>query len=74
MKLEKIKIKRFKVFKDIEIKDLPNMCVFLGANGTGKSTLFDLLGFLNDSLKNNIKIALDRSGGFHHENLYLIDL
>ena len=46
MKIEQLKIINYKVFKDIEIRDLPNMCVFLGANGSGKSTLFDVFGFL----------------------------
>lgn len=64
MKIEKIKIKNYKVFKDIEITDIPSMCVFLGANGSGKSTLFDVFGFLSDSLKNNVKVALNKRGGF----------
>lgn len=64
MKIEKIKIKNYKVFKDIEIKDIPNMCVFLGANGVGKSTLFDIFGFLSESLKTNVKVALNKRGGF----------
>jgi predicted ATPase len=64
MKIEKIKIKNFKVFKNIEIRDLPTMCVFLGANGVGKTTLFDVFGFLSSALKNNVKIALNQRGGF----------
>ena len=64
MKIEKIRIKNFKLFKDVEIKDLPSMCVFLGANGSGKSTLFDAFGFLSDALKANVKIALNKRGGF----------
>ena len=64
MKIEKIRIKNYKVLKDIEIKDLPDMCVFLGANGSGKSTLFDVLGFLSDALKSNVKIAINKRGGF----------
>ncbi len=65
MKIEKIRIKNFKVYQDTEIRDLPNMCVFLGANGSGKSTLFDIFGFLSDALKNNIKIALNKRGGYN---------
>jgi predicted ATPase len=65
MKIEKIKIVNYKTLQNVEIKDLPNMCVFLGANGTGKTTLFDVFGFLSDALKNNIKTALNRRGGFH---------
>ncbi len=36
----------------------------IGANGTGKSTLFDVFGFLRDALKNNIRQALQIRGGF----------
>lgn len=64
MKIEKIRIRNFKVFKNTEIKDLPNMCVFLGANGSGKSTLFEVFGFLSDALKSNVKTALNRRGGY----------
>jgi len=65
MKIEQLKIKRFRVFKDVEIKNLPKMAVFVGANGAGKSTLFNVFGFLGDALKNNVKTALNRLGGFN---------
>jgi predicted ATPase len=29
--------------------------VVVGANGTGKSTLFDVFGFLHDCLKGNVR-------------------
>ncbi|MCU0327229.1 MAG: AAA family ATPase [Spirosomaceae bacterium] len=64
MKIEKLKIKNYKVFEDTEISDLPNMCVFLGANGVGKSTLFDIFGFLSESLRNNVRSAINNRGGF----------
>ena len=64
MKIEKIKIKNYKVFEDAEISNLPSMCVFLGANGSGKSTLFDVFGFLSEALKNNVKSAINNRGGF----------
>lgn len=64
MKIEKIRIKNYKVFKEVEIRDLPQMCVFLGANGSGKTTLFDVFGFLSSSLRNNIRFALNQRGGF----------
>ncbi|MBP1673037.1 MAG: hypothetical protein H6Q25_852 [Bacteroidetes bacterium] len=65
MKIEKLRIKNFKALQDVEIKDLPNLCVFLGANGTGKTTLFDVFGFLSDALKNNVKTSLNKRGGFN---------
>ncbi|MGV2390613.1 MAG UNVERIFIED_CONTAM: AAA family ATPase [Microcystis novacekii LVE1205-3] len=46
------------MFKNIHIRDIPPFCVIIGANGTGKSTLFDIFGFLRDALKNNIRQAL----------------
>lgn len=46
------------------MKDLPGFAVFVGANGTGKTTLFDVIGFLRDALKNNARQALQMRGGF----------
>lgn len=64
MKIEKIRVKNFKVFHDMEIRDLSKFCVFLGANGAGKSTLFDIFGFLSDALNGNVRTALNKRGGF----------
>jgi predicted ATPase len=65
MKIVSIKIKNYRVFENIEIKNIPAFCVIIGANGTGKSTLFDIFGFLRDALKNNIRQALQIRGGFN---------
>ena len=48
MKIESITIENFKVFKKATVKNLPKMAVFLGANGSGKSTFFDIFSFLGD--------------------------
>lgn len=64
MRIESINIENFKVFKDTTIKDLSKMAVLLGTNGSGKSSFFDVFGFLSDSLQNNVTIALNRRGGF----------
>jgi predicted ATPase len=64
MKIEALRLKNYKVFKELRLNDLPNMAVFLGANGVGKSTLFDVFGFLHDALINNIRSALMKRGGF----------
>ena len=57
-------IKNFKVFKNVEITNIPTMAVLLGMNGVGKSTFFDVFGFLNDCLAKNVKAALAARGGF----------
>jgi predicted ATPase len=64
MKIVTLKIKNYRVFEHLEIEDIPPFCVIIGANGTGKSTLFDIFGFLRDALKNNIRQALQVRGGY----------
>lgn len=64
MKIETLRLKNFKAFKDLELKNLPALAVFVGANGTGKSTLFDVFGFLSDALTHNVRQALQKRGGF----------
>lgn len=74
MKIEKIRLKNFKVFQDVTIENIPAFCVIVGANGAGKTTLFDVFDFLKDCLTYNVTRALQARGGFQevvsrgHEN------
>jgi len=63
MKIEAIRLLNFKAFREIELGSLPNFCVFVGANGTGKSTIFSVFGFLRDAMTSNVNTALMRLGG-----------
>ena len=63
MKIESIKLKNFRAFKDAEMRNVPGMCVTVGSNGSGKSTLFSVFGFLKDALTDNVHIALTKLGG-----------
>jgi predicted ATPase len=63
MKIELLRLKNFKSFKDTELSDLPNFCVIVGANGTGKSTLFQIFGFLRDAMNTNVNVAFSKLGG-----------
>jgi predicted ATPase len=63
MKIESIVLKNFKALKKIEMKNIPSFCVIVGANGSGKSTIFSLFGFLRDALTSNINSALSAFGG-----------
>lgn len=65
MRIESIKVKNYRAFQDVKVEDIPNMAVFLGMNGVGKTTFFDIFGFLHDALQTNIKAALARRGGFN---------
>ncbi len=64
MGIETIRLKNFKTFRDAEMSNVPPLCIVVGANGTGKSTLFDAFGFLKDCLTFNVSRALQSRGGF----------
>jgi predicted ATPase len=64
MKIESIRLKNFRMFQNVTLDKLPNCCVFVGANGTGKSSLFDVFGLLRDALTYDVKQALAKRGGF----------
>ena len=64
MKIESMRLKNFRAFRDVYLGELPSFCVVVGANGSGKSTLFDVFGFLHDCLKGNVRRALDVRGRF----------
>lgn len=64
MKIESIRLRNFKTFRDVHLSDMPSFLVVVGANGAGKTTLFDVFGFLHDCLKGNVRQALDSRGRF----------
>lgn len=61
--IESISLKNFKALRDVEMKNIPPFCVVVGANGTGKSTLFQVFGFLRDAMTSNVNTAMARLGG-----------
>ena len=63
MKIEQIRLKNFRAFKDITMRDIPRFAVIIGSNGSGKSTLFSVFGFLKDAMTNNVTTALAKLGG-----------
>jgi predicted ATPase len=74
-RIEQLIIRNYKVLADIQLgqpnrKDqaavkLNQLTVFLGPNGVGKSTLFDVFGFLAQCLQTNVSDALAQRGGFN---------
>lgn len=47
----------------MELTNLPAYCVFVGRNGTGKTSLFRVFAFLKNCLAKNVRIALNQEGG-----------
>lgn len=64
MQIESINIKNYRLFRNTELRNIPRLCVLVGANGTGKSTLFDVFSFLKDSLAMNVGKAVSKRGGY----------
>src|SRR5690606_21596433 len=53
----------FRAFRDVDLRELPQFCVLVGANGTGKSTLFSVFEFLRNAMATNVTAALGKLGG-----------
>ena len=53
MQIESLRLKNFRAFQEVHLKDMPRFCVMVGANGTGKSTLFSVFAFLRDAMTTN---------------------
>ena len=76
-KIEGLRIKNFKVLKDVtlgcwfgqQIQPLTPMTAVIGKNGVGKSVLFDAFGFLADALKFGVEEACDARGRGGFEKL-----
>ena len=76
--IEGVRIKNFKALKDITLGRLWNqqgnaplssLTAVIGKNGVGKSSLFDVFGFLSDCLKIGVEDACDASGRGGFERL-----
>jgi predicted ATPase len=64
MQIESIDIRNYRLFKRAELKNLPRLTLVVGANGSGKSSLFDVFRFLKDALAQNVGMAVAHRGGF----------
>ena len=64
MSIKYISIENYRVFREVEFKIMSPLSVLIGANGTGKSTLFDVFSFLKDALTGDANSAAARRGGY----------
>lgn len=64
MQIKSIELRNYRLFRRAKLADLPSLAILVGANGSGKSTIFDALSFLKDALKANVADAVAQRGGF----------
>lgn len=63
MQIERIRIRNFRAFRAVEMLHIPRLVVLVGANGTGKSSLFAVFCFLREAMNTNVGTALVKLGG-----------
>lgn len=63
-RIEYFRVKNFRALHDLELKGLTPLTVFLGPNGCGKSTIFDVFAFLSESFSIGLRKAWDKRGRF----------
>ena len=61
--IESLRVKNYRALRDIELKQLKPLTVFLGANGSGKSTFFDVFAFLSECFTVGLRQAWNKRGG-----------
>ena len=64
MRIEAIELRNYRLFRAAKLTKLPPLAIVVGANGSGKSMLFDALSFLKEALTQNVAQAVARRGGF----------
>ena len=62
--IETLHLVNFKALQDVTINSIPQLAVFVGANGVGKTTLFSVFAFLKECLVSNVTKAVQINGGY----------
>lgn len=64
MQIESMTIKNYRCLREIVLDNLTRMTIVVGANGSGKSSLFDVFAFLKDALSQNVATAVAQRGRY----------
>lgn len=61
-RIEYLRVENYRALRSIELRDLTALTALLGANGSGKSTVFDVFNFLSECFQFGLRHAWDRRG------------
>ena len=63
-RIEQVTIGNFRSLQKVEFRNMSPLTALLGANGSGKSTFFDVFAFLSDCFSEGLRRAVDKRGKF----------
>lgn len=63
-RIEYLRVENYRALRNIELDDITPLTVLLGANGSGKSTVFDVFNFLSECFAVGLRKAWDARGRF----------
>jgi predicted ATPase len=63
-RIEQVTIGNFRSLQRVDFRAITPLTVLLGANGSGKSTFFDVFAFLSDCFSEGLRRAVDKRGKF----------
>ncbi len=61
-RIEYLRVRNYRALADVEFNDITPLTALLGANGSGKSTVFDVFNFLSECFQVGLKTALEKRG------------
>jgi predicted ATPase len=63
-RIESLHVKNYRALCDLKLEKLTPLTVFLGPNGGGKSTIFDVFAFLSECFTTGLRKAWDKRNRF----------
>src|SRR5262249_9922968 len=61
-RIESLRVRNYRVLRDLTLNEITPLTVFAGPNGSGKSPLFDAFAFLAECFDEGLRRAWDRRG------------
>jgi predicted ATPase len=62
-RIKYLRVRNYRILRDLELKNITPLTAFLGPNGSGKSTLFDALAFLTECFQFGLQQTWRKHGG-----------